>query len=299
MGCGDDRGLTPESLATLSERYGTEAEQVRCYGGIFGIARNVAAVLYAHGRNEAVDKFGNFMQLAEFVRDAFTEVQPTIIPSTHSADSNEGSPTDFAVDSEQSVGCLYAAGIKLVTEYNADGTIATAAGDEINRMAAGDASSPLQAVVTANQRVLDKFFAGDGPAISRGDMHELGVPIGILAGAHGSIRGDEVKAVLNFKPDKVSSATIANVSGEPFYCNDVTIVASLIAGIVARMSPDCMLDANKLLSTIIEDIAATREALAQHDPADVGLHVHDLIVERYGSYDEAVAYLTSTFDNVR
>ncbi len=294
LGCGDDRGLTTESYEAIADEYGVQPEQVRCYGGIFGIARNTAAVLYAHGYGEAVDRFGNFMQLTEFARDALTRIQPNIIPSTHSADSNEGSPTDFSTDRPASVGCLYTAGIKTVTEFNADDNIASAAGDEIHRMDVDDANSLLQGIIAANQQVLGKFFAGDGPAISRADMRALDVPIGILAGAHGSIRGDEVKAVLNFTPDRVSNAVIANEANEPFYCNDVTIIAGLIAEILA----DYKLDADVLLSTIIEDIAATREALAQHDPADKGLHIHDLIVERYGSYAEAVDYLERTSPNV-
>ena len=293
LGCGDDRQPTAESLEKIRREFGTEAEQVRFYGAIFGISRDAAAILYAHGYGEMLDNFSSFAEFSNFIKSSLDTTHPHIIASTHSADSNEGSSSEFDVQRENGVGCMYAAAISTVTEFNLDDNIASAADDEINRYEASESNdSPGNVIIEANRHVQAKFVSAGG-GVSREDMTALNIPISILKGAHGSIRGDHVKAVVNFIPTMISNPEIANASGEPFYCNDVTLVAKIIASLF----PDKEFQATTLLGILIEDIAATREALAQHDPLDKNLHVHDLAVERHGSYADALEYLR-TLPNV-
>lgn len=285
LGCGDDRSLTPESIEALKQD-GIENPEVfvRYYGGALGAAR-IAGVAIAkqHGR-EVLDSFyGDF---EAFVLDIAERIKDTsnLVPALHSAVANEGNPAHLCTeDSDTGLGCAYAKLLGGVTALNMDDSVVSTASNEARVMTQQEFDEAFTDIVRANGEFAEHFAIDPSAGFDRQGFRRLGLPSMILAGDHAAVRSNSVTAVINFMPDAVSSPNKANNTDEPFYNNDVTIMAEALI----RALPEYNLDPRTLLNIMMEDIAATRQALAGGED----LTAKELPLERYGDIDEAVAYL--------
>lgn len=287
LGCGDDRSLTPESIRELQAR-GIEHPEifVRYFGGAIGAARVAGvAIIERYGR-EALHAYGGDFE--KFVLDITQRIESTnkLKPAVHSAGANEGNPQRLSEhESDNEIGCAYAKLLGAVTALNTDDATVRVAASEARSMTQAEVDTAFTSIIAANNILADNFSIDTATGFDRHGFRRLGVPSMILAGNHATVREDKVKAVINFEPDVISSPNNANQTGEPFYNNDVTIVAEALM----RALPEFRLDPRKLLDIMVEDIAATRQALASSED----LTAPDLSLERNGSLKEAVAYLES------
>ena len=282
LACGDDRNATAESADNLNEA-GVESIEtaIRYYGALAGISRVLATTLVEQYGSEALEDLpDDFVELMKEVQSK-VEGDGKVRMSMHTAESNEGNSTSFDAQSEQGVGCAYAAGAKVVTEINASSANKKLTSEEY--LLVSGQEDPFDRIADANTVVADHYFGGEAAGLSRRDYVEIGVPVEVLAGSHA--RADVATAVVNFKPDRISNPRHANEDSEPFYNNDVTQVAEMLI----KAFPDHQLDPETLIKVMLSDIAATRTALAAQD----NLQPTDLRLEVYGSYDEAVEYLQS------
>lgn len=280
LSCGDDRNLTEESGAALAE-LGVESPDltIRYYGAAIGGSRVVLTTLAEQYGEDGFDGLPDSFTEAvdDFARRA--ESSSKVRMTVHSAEKNEASTAHFDTDSTNGLGCAYAGGVKVVTELNQDKSVQTLAAAEFTDMSGESVAQ--NSIASANRLVSERFFSDMQSGLTRSDYTELGLPVAIHAGEHA--HASEATVVVNFHADKVSNPRHANEEAVPYYDNDVTQMAEIIL----RAYPEYELDPETLLKVMINDIAATRQALASHDD----LQASDLRLETYGSYHDAVAYL--------
>lgn len=289
LSCGDDRNMTDASADHLRSTFvdidlADPNTAIRYYGGGIGIARITATVVAAQYGPRGLEQFGN--DFVAFVSDNQQRVEATsgVVLTEHSAEGNEGNPDHIDEDSTNGLGCAYAANVGTVSLYNQDPDTASLAKHEAVALGVNE-QLVMSTVAQANANVSDHFFV-DNKAFGftrkeyglLQNMHDV-----ILAGSHAHTT--EAVVVVNFHADKVSNPQAANESGVPFYNNDVTQVAEMIM----RAYPELNLDPKIILSVMLEDIAATRKALAAGD----GLEAKDLKLEYYGNPAQAIEYLES------
>lgn len=284
--CGDDRCLTRGSCAAL-EAQGIETPDVavRYFGATIGLARIAAlTILQQHGR-EALETYGGNFE--NFVSDAVKRIQDRnkVTLGLHSAAGNEGIDDVLNPQSEKGLGCAYAALLGAISELNSNDSVIATGRSELTSLTGEEIEQQFQNIVTANGNFTDIFSIDPSAGITREQFRSLGLPVGILEGSHKTVKGNNVRSVLNFTSDKLANAYEANKTNEPYYCNDVTIAAEMLL----RAYPEFKLQPRTLLDTMIQDIAATRQALA----ASEELSAADIASEKYGTYDEAVRYLES------
>lgn len=285
VGCGDDRPATPESLVRLPVGVETDGTMVRYYGGIWGVARVLAVAITQTYGMDTVSDTNIFTRFADQVK-AKMEAKTNLCFTVHSAEANEDESRDaLNTNSKKAVGCAYAASIGGVSALNSDNHITAVATAEATEMGDKEVDNRFTAIVQANKDVFGLFFSTDSAAaLTREDFAESGMPDLILEGSHRHI-SDGAKAVINFRHDRVSNPTDADETVGKFYNNDVTIVTEAIM----RTFPELKLDPHMILDIMIEDIAATRQALAGHED----LCAEDLKPARYGDYAKALSYLNS------
>lgn len=287
VGCGDDRPATPESLALLPEDVEKDGTMVRYYGGIWGVSRVLAvAIAQAYGVDAVKNHFSNnFVDFSGQVKNRIEAVS-NLRFTVHSAEGNEeGEKDGLNLGSEKGVGCAYAALIGGVSALNSDEHVTLIATKEARELGDDEVEAKFTSIVRANKDVFGLFFNDDSAAaLTRNDFVRSGMPSLILEGSHRHI-ADGAKAVINFQYDKVSNPKAAEAAGGKFYNNDVTIFTEAII----RAFPELKLDPRMVLDIMIEDIAATRQALAGHE----NLNAEDLRPSRYGEYATALQHLRS------
>lgn len=281
--CGDDRNLTIESAEHLRQ-IGIEDPDtaIRYYGGIVGITRVYAVAFVLQHGIEALAALGDLFPDEVKEQKARITNSQKVLAGTHSAESNENDSASLNPESDSDIGCKYAAAVQTVTILNSEPDVITTGKSESTRLTGQDLTDQI---AQANAQVANLYSKNGQTSFNlvRHDLIDLDGPVAIVAGSHAPI--DEVVAVCNFYPNKVSNPRQANDSGVSFYNNDMTQVAEMII----RANPDADLDPRILLAVMDQDIRATREALASAE----GKHAADLRLERYGTYEDAVAYLES------
>lgn len=287
VGCGDDRFPTPESLALLPDDVEKDGSLVRYFGGIWGVTRVLAVgISQQYGIDAVKEHFSNdFVKFAMEVQQR-VEAMTNLCFTVHSAEANEGGSQDMLnEESEDSVGCAYAALIGGVSKLNGDNNITLIATTEARELSQEEVAEKFESIVRANMDVFGLFFGNDEAAsISRSQFIDTQMPGLILKGSHRHIE-DGVQAVINFHDDKISNPEIADKQGGRFYNNDVVLVAKALMKAFA----DFKLDPRTLVDIMIADIVATRQALAGHESTD--LNANDLTPARYGDYVTAITKL--------
>lgn len=291
VACGDDRYPTEESLALLPDGVEKDGTLVRYYGGIWGVSRVLAvAIAQQYGIDALKEHYhGDFVEFACGVRDRI-EATTNLRFTVHSAEANEdGAKDTLNESSEKGVGCAYADSIGGVSQLNSDPTVRSIASEEARQLSQAEVDQRFDEIVAANQVVFNLLFEDNAAAsLSREDFLRTAMPSLILVGAHRHIT-DGVKAVANLRDDKVSNPRIAEENGGRFYNNDIAIIAKA----VMTAFSDLKLNPHWLLDIMVEDIAATRQALAgrEEHPGHNEFDAADLIPARYGSFVKALRKL--------
>jgi hypothetical protein len=286
LACGDDRGLTEESLTAMKEAgLPIEDAYLRIYGGIYGATRALLVAATAQHGREAIYRIGdNFIEASAITAKRASEQD--VIMITHSAESAENNPAHINEHSHAGLGCAYATGIGKVSNLTAyDQLIIRSAEYEATSVFGTPQDDSVQRLVRANRILVEDVFGKDEPmSISRRDVIGQKVPAMILEGSHAST--DKVVHVLNFSEDLISDPREANIRGVHYYDTDVVQLAEVLI----KAWPELELDAELLVNAIILDAAATRAALAAADgPADPQ-RIESL---RLGDAHQAIAHLTS------
>jgi len=283
--CSDDRELTPESEAALIEAHGiTPDNYIRIFGGLPGMARRVLVTLAAHSGPEVLMSYAQsdrpFNGFLKELKDR-VESNADVVMAAHSAEKNEGNPTNLNMDSEQGLGCAYCQGICVVGGYCAEnGNLAKLAAEEVPASLGEPAQ--MDVITQANDAIGELFFKDEQP-VTRRDMADLGIAVAILKGDHAP--ADDIEVVLNFT-DEVSSPKAANDANVPLYSVDV--VHELL---LAKKAFPELFNNEAILRTymhVIEhDARAVREALANHE----GKTAANMHLARNGKPDSAIAYV--------
>lgn len=283
--CGDDRELTEESANALRlEGVEDPDNALRTFGAGAGTARTIATALCANGGSGALESYrGKYMQ---FIKDSGERLKAAanLIPGTHSGEANEEHSSVLNHDSENGIGCAYAANAQLVTQLNYSDDILQLATREIEQLS-GKKPEKIEAIALASKEV-EAIFSSDGQQtfnLDRDDLRDLDIPTAIVKGSHA--KAADTAVILNFHTDKVSNPRKAKEQGIPAYDIDITQECEAIL----KANPDLNLDPRTLVETKIVDICATRKALAGSE----GKEAADLHIERYGDYETAVSYLES------
>ncbi len=287
VGCGDDRPATLESAAKLSAEYDVSGEEyIRYYGALTGVSRILAVSIAAQYGAETLAKYGNSFEKFEAEVTERIERTSNVLLAEHSAEDNEGNPTELNLESEKGLGCAYCAGVGAVTGL-CDGNVAVdglseLVRDEQTRLFGQDMTDVIS---SANLDVEHQFFAeaGTTASVSREEILRLKAPVMILAGSHA--KSHEVEVNINFDPTKISQPRGATKSGVAFYNNDVTQVAEMLL----RAAPELKLRPEILLAAMVSDIAAVREALGSSE----GVHADSMRLVRFGNATDSIAYLNS------
>lgn len=284
--CGDDRQLTPESVAALKEKgVKTPENAIRYYGGAVGIARVTALTIATQYGPEAIATYGgNFVDFTAAVRDR-VEAANKVVLGVHSAEGNEGNADHIDENAEAGLGCAYAAGVNVVTEISATNEdVAALAPTEQSRQFKD--MVPITSLTAAENAVREQFFGTDqtNRGFDRDDFKTLGAPVAIVQGSHA--HSDETVVAINYETDQVTDPAAADKAGLKFYDNDVTQVAEMIM----KAFPELKLQPAILLSVMDQDIRATRTALASHDGAADPSRIQ---LERNGDPKAALAHLES------
>lgn len=295
LGCGDDRGITPESIKFLiSQGLPMEHPYLRYFGGIFGVSRTVLVTIGAqYGRQRLAQAanggyFGFTRQLAEGAREH------GVYMISHSADGTEGGPREIRYDLGSDIACAYAAGMGGVSTLSARDQMAIRVAQFESQSCYGrtESNSNFGHIVKGNEIFMG--LLGNDPAgfkITRRDLARTNTLGMMLHGGHAindPEEGNKVKHALNFTRDMVSNPLEANRLDVPYYDNDVTQVAELII----KTMPELQLDPAILLDAMMLDASATRKSLASLDgPADP----QRLESVRLGDPKEALEYLRSLY----
>jgi hypothetical protein len=289
LSCGDDRGVSQESLDTLVAR-GLPMDRpfLRLFGGKYG-ATNILAVATTaqYGLDFAKAKLGSdFHSLADEVANRAADLNVYMV--SHSSQGAENSPAEVDILSDGPLGCARIAALGKVNQLSAKDQLSirvaeadSAAIFSISGQKAGFHKLP-GAFATASH-----IYFGENPqsyAISRKEVADS--PVMILVRNHAGPEKDGVIHVVNLQKDKLSDVNEAVARGSHYYDSDVTIVAETLM----RSFPELRLDPQILLNVMLLDQAATRSALAGGDgPADP----QRIPSYRYGDGQEALSYLSS------
>lgn len=290
LGCGDDRDLTEASRAKLVAENLESLETgayLRYFGARAGIARVFILAMLAKNQGEALKEMGvSFVDVMNKVAEQ-VEAKNKVVLVLHSAESNEGSTDHFNPESENGLGCAYAANAGALGHISAE----FPPHGDLSRIETADLFGNTHnddLVAGANAAFVRMYFPDPAVAgLSRKDFDDTGAPVQILRGSHAPV--DQTLVAINYSPDKVSNPQTAHEQGTPFYNNDVTQVAEMLM----RAFPEYDLDPETLLRIMDSDIRSTRTALAG-DAGPAALQVY-----RIGTPAEAIAHLTNVGEELK
>lgn len=289
LGCGDDRGCTGESTATLTD-LGLPVHRAfaRLFGGKFGAANILAVAATAqHGPDFVKRGLGtDFYALSEEL--SRRAKQHGVYMLSHSAESNEDNPIHLNKNSEKAVGCARIAALGQVNDIAANNQLAIRVGESDAEAIFGNLDT-----TTSFPELAEKFaqtsnlFFGDNPksfAVAREKIIKTNTQAMVLKGSHAP--SEQAKHVINLEWDELSDANEAAARRIYYYNNDVVVVAATLI----KSYPELELDPNILINTMLLDAAATRTALAAADGAPDPQRIESL---RNGDGREALAFLYS------
>lgn len=284
LDCGDDRRATDASRHALNEA-GVAPETsavIRYYGAAVGITRVFGTAVVAQYGEDALRSYaqGSFV---DFTKDVVTRVENknNVKLVVHTGESNEGNPAQFDPNSENGLGCAYAANVGAVANICANNEDHHSLTKE--EAPALISTSVQDTVVQRANETFGKYFFGDEYAqvgLTRQDYVELDLPVEVVEGNHAP--ANETFVVANYTLDKLSNPVTAEQAGLKFYENSVTQVAEMLM----KAFPELQLKPEVLFSVMDQDIRATRAALAGGSAADLELR-------RYGDPKVALDYLNA------
>lgn len=284
VGCGDDRGATPESIKYLtSQGFAAEPAFCRIFGGVYGIVNaTLVATAIQHGP-AAMRRELNGSLPGYAGRYAAQAGQHGFILATHSSVAAENNRAVLNFESGNMFGCARASvygGINQLAQT--DPTVINEAQAESASLF-GDAHNFAQ---VANGYGLLAAELGAAPkdfAISRHDVAAAGLQAMVLDGDHTAV--GHVDHVVNLTPNQISDPTLANSRGLHYYDSDLVQAARIIR----LTKPKLELDARLVLDVLLLDEAATRAALATKEGGDPRL----IKSYRHGDGHAALEYLKS------
>lgn len=297
IGCGDDRSATEQSVQALGllepEVVSVEDGYASIFGAVAGIAKNILVVGVAQYGPAFVARIGGLDGALQKTIHGLREDDSAaaIMPALHSAESNEGSASEFNPRGTAKVGCAYAEGVgatsALLIDQNDSSIRDQARRDQIEIF--GD-DRHFDDLLAAHRVVLAAATHGKGKdfAVSRPEYTAVQLPIMILAGAHTSAKTSGL--IHNFKPHTVRNSATANAKEKDFYSQDIADItaAALRAFREYNLDPELLMRAFVLDSTPVRAVLAAADA----NPELKGkLDPLNLPVGIFGSPQEAVAAL--------
>jgi hypothetical protein len=292
IACGDDRGITHESMKYLiSQGLPAESAFGRIFGGLYGIANTLLiGIAVQHGPAAMRREMnGSFTHYAHELAAAAKEHKIYLV--THSSVTAEGNPTRLSLASNNPLGCARAEGHGVVN------TLATS--DPLVFEQARHESISLHGN-TASNRHFDKLLhgikavtneLGEQPknySVSREIIMESGIPAMVVKDDHAPV--GQVDHVFSLRTDKIADPDRAITQGTPFYGTDA------VQGVraIIKTKPHLQLDPMLLMDITTYDEVTTRAALAK----STGGHSYDpRLIKSYRYGDPAIAmdYLYSLY----
>lgn len=266
LGCGDDRGLSPESTSRLEAAdLPANRPYLRYFGGVYGVARVsmvAASTQQGPGILKLITPEKGFVEFSsEFGR--LSEETSQVIPVAHSATDNELDEADLNPRSTTALGCAYAFNIGQVAYIAGhDKTIQRLSAEEFRALFGPFADEGwIETVAEGNRHFAEAEFGREPKnfSITRSDLLSSGTPAMILEGEHA--KSQDTFLLANFSTNKLSDPQAAQEISRPYYGIDFTQTAEVIM----RSMPELKLDPRVLMATMTLDVCATRAALAAHD----------------------------------